>query len=190
MLAEKDSIEPILQSVCEGVQRALAFEKVMIELVDPVNGLLVPRAAVGWPGEAPRWEVTLEAAAGLMDPAFEIGGCFLLSHEAGALRAARVQQRPVADERARALRMGPPLALRPALRPGRRDRRAHLGRRSRRPRPTPPFEGAARGVRRVRQPREDGERLIRRADAALYERKRARPALSSVTLREAAARRA
>jgi diguanylate cyclase (GGDEF)-like protein len=89
MLAEKDSIEPILQSVCEGVQRALGFEKVMIELVDPVSGLLVPRAAVGWPGEGPRWEVTLQATAALMDPAFEIGGCFLLSYEAGRLRAPR-----------------------------------------------------------------------------------------------------
>jgi diguanylate cyclase (GGDEF)-like protein len=87
-LAAKDSIEPILQSVCEGAQRALGFEKVMIELVDPVTGLLVPRAAVGWPaGEQPRWEVSLQATAGLMDPAFEVGGCFLLSYEAGRLRA-------------------------------------------------------------------------------------------------------
>jgi diguanylate cyclase (GGDEF)-like protein len=90
MLAEKDSIEPILQSVCEGVQRALGFQKVMIELVDPESGLLVPRAAVGWPGgEAPRWEVRMDASAELMDPAFEVGGCFLLSHEAGRLRAPR-----------------------------------------------------------------------------------------------------
>jgi diguanylate cyclase (GGDEF)-like protein len=90
MLAEKDSIEPILQSVCEGVRRALGFQKVMIELVEPDSGMLVPRAAVGWPGgEAPRWEVGLDATAGLMDPAFEVGGCFLLSFQAGALRAPR-----------------------------------------------------------------------------------------------------
>jgi diguanylate cyclase (GGDEF)-like protein len=88
MLAAQDSIEPILQSVCEGVQRALGFEKVTIELVDPDSGLLVPRAAVGWPpGEEPRWEVSLAATAGLIDSAFEVGGCFLLSHEAGRLRA-------------------------------------------------------------------------------------------------------
>jgi diguanylate cyclase (GGDEF)-like protein len=50
----------------------------------------VPRAAVGWPGgEAPRWEVRLDATAELMDPAFEVGGCFLLSYEAGRLRAPR-----------------------------------------------------------------------------------------------------
>jgi diguanylate cyclase (GGDEF)-like protein len=88
MLAEKDSIEPILQSVCEGARRALGFQKVMIELVDPDSGLLVPRAAVGWPdGVVPRWEVSVEAAAALMDPAFEVAGCYLLSHEAGSQRA-------------------------------------------------------------------------------------------------------
>jgi diguanylate cyclase (GGDEF)-like protein len=88
MFAEKNSIEPIMQSVCEGAQRALGFEKVMIELVDPATGLLVPRAAVGWPpGEEPRWEVSPKDTTALMDPAFEVAGCFLLSHEAGQLRA-------------------------------------------------------------------------------------------------------
>jgi diguanylate cyclase (GGDEF)-like protein len=87
-LAAKASIEAVLQSVCEGVRRALGFQKVMIELVDPDTALLLPRAAVGWPpGEEPRWEVSLAATTELMDPAFEIGGGYLLSYEAGSHRA-------------------------------------------------------------------------------------------------------
>jgi diguanylate cyclase (GGDEF)-like protein len=82
--AGQRSIEAILQSVCQGVQRALGFQKVTIELVDPVTGLLVPRAAAGWPsGGEPRWAISPHATAALMDPAFEVGGCFLLPQEAG-----------------------------------------------------------------------------------------------------------
>jgi diguanylate cyclase (GGDEF)-like protein len=87
-LTAKDSIESVLHSVCRGVRRALGFQKVMIELVDPERGLLVPRAAVGWPaGGEPRWEVSVASSTELMDPAFEIGGCYLLSYEAGTHRA-------------------------------------------------------------------------------------------------------
>ena len=82
--AGQRSIEAILQSVCEGVQCALGFTKVTIELVDPVSGFLVSRAAAGWPpGEQPRWEISPQTTATLMDPAYEVGGCFLLPQEAG-----------------------------------------------------------------------------------------------------------
>jgi diguanylate cyclase (GGDEF)-like protein len=84
--AEHRSIETILQSVCRGVQRALGFQKVTIELIDPATGFLVPRAAAGWPpGEEPHWEVSPRATAALMDPAHEVGGCFLLPQEIGRL---------------------------------------------------------------------------------------------------------
>jgi len=83
-ITETFSIEAILQSVCEGVQRALGFTKVTIELVDPATGFLVPRAAAGWPpGDLPRWEISPRTTAALMDPAYEIGGCFLLPQEVG-----------------------------------------------------------------------------------------------------------
>jgi diguanylate cyclase (GGDEF)-like protein len=82
--AGQRSIEAILQSVCAGVQRALGFKKVTIELTDPASGFLVPRAAAGWPpGEEPRWEISPQATARLMDPAYEVGGCFLLPQEVG-----------------------------------------------------------------------------------------------------------
>jgi diguanylate cyclase (GGDEF)-like protein len=82
--AGHQSIETILQSVCDGVQRALGFKKVTIELIDPDSGFLVPRAAAGWPPDGePRWEISPLASAGLMDPAYEDGGCFLLPPEVG-----------------------------------------------------------------------------------------------------------
>ena len=81
---EQRSIDAILQSVCEGVQRALGFQKVTIELIDADSGLLVPRAAAGWPaGEEPDWEISPRESAALMDPAYEVGGCFLLPPEVG-----------------------------------------------------------------------------------------------------------
>jgi diguanylate cyclase (GGDEF)-like protein len=82
--AGQQSIEAILQSVCGGVQRALGFKKVTIELIDPASGSLVPRAAAGWPpGEEPTWEISPRATASLTDPAYEVGGCFLLPPEVG-----------------------------------------------------------------------------------------------------------
>jgi diguanylate cyclase (GGDEF)-like protein len=82
--AGQQSIEAILQSVCAGVQRALGFKKVTIELIDPDSGFLVPRSAAGWPlGEEPAWRISPRATANLMDPAYEVGGCFLLPHEVG-----------------------------------------------------------------------------------------------------------
>ena len=82
--AGQQSIEAILQSVCAGVQRALGFEKVTIELIDPGSGFLVPRAAAGWPpGEEPKWEISPRETASLMDPAYEVGGCFLLPQDVG-----------------------------------------------------------------------------------------------------------
>src|SRR3954470_15691470 len=68
-LAEKVSIESVLQAVCDGVQQALGFRKVVIELVDPARGLLSPRASVAWPeGREPAWEVSAGEIGRLLDP--------------------------------------------------------------------------------------------------------------------------
>jgi diguanylate cyclase (GGDEF)-like protein len=80
-LAEKVSIESVLQAVCDGVQQALGFRKVVLELIDDDTGLLSPRASVGWPaGEEPHWELPLRATDPLMEPEFEVAGCYLLSY--------------------------------------------------------------------------------------------------------------
>ena len=86
-LAAKASIEAILQAVCDGVQEALGFRKVLVELVDPATGMLSPHASVGWPaGKAPRWQVPREAGARLLDPEFEVAGCYLLAYDAAVAR--------------------------------------------------------------------------------------------------------
>ena len=86
-LAEKSSIESVMQAVCGGVREALGFQKVVIELVDPASGMLAPRASVGWPrGAEPRWQVPAEEILLLLDPAFELGGCYLLPYEEAVAR--------------------------------------------------------------------------------------------------------
>jgi diguanylate cyclase (GGDEF)-like protein len=87
-LAAKASTESVLQAVCDGVRQALGFRKVLIELADPATGLLAPRAGVGWPeGRAPHWEVDAAEVHRLLDPAFELGGCYLLPAAEGRTRA-------------------------------------------------------------------------------------------------------
>jgi diguanylate cyclase (GGDEF)-like protein len=79
-LSERRSIDEVLQDVCDAVAGALDFQKVMIELVDPETGLLAPRAVVGWDGlaSAPDWQVSVDEIRPLLDPAFEVEGCFLV----------------------------------------------------------------------------------------------------------------
>jgi diguanylate cyclase (GGDEF)-like protein len=89
-LAEKVSIESVMDSVCEGVQQALGFQKVLIELVDPATGMLAPRASAGWaPGQEPSWELPLEEIIRLLDPTFERGGCYLVPYADAVARAGR-----------------------------------------------------------------------------------------------------
>lgn len=87
-LTESLSIDSILESVCEGIRTALAFRNVSVELLDATNTHLVPRAVVGW---------TLEEVAGsqsgdlnglrrLLDPEFEVEGCYLLPSREGCTR--------------------------------------------------------------------------------------------------------
>src|SRR5215210_154909 len=108
-LAGKGSIESVLRSVCGGVREALGFGKVLIELVDPATGRLSPCAAVGWPGgEVPSWEVPVEDLDRLIDPVFEVGGCYLLPgaearararHDLAALESERNGRGPRAWDR-------------------------------------------------------------------------------------------
>jgi diguanylate cyclase (GGDEF)-like protein len=89
-LRDDASVESVLEAVCGGVREALGFTKVLIELVDPITGTLTPRAAVGWPGgRQPAWEVAVDEVDRLLDPAFEVGGCYLLSGSEGRARAGR-----------------------------------------------------------------------------------------------------
>jgi diguanylate cyclase (GGDEF)-like protein len=82
-LAETPSVAAILEATCDGISHALGFRKVAIQLPEPGTNVFTTRATKGWTLEelnqnAPlsMWEL-----APLLDPPFEIEGCFLLSHE-------------------------------------------------------------------------------------------------------------
>ena len=82
-LTAEPAVEEILRAVCSGIRDALGFLNVYASLVDPETARLEPRAAVGWVmedllagGGVPPADV--EA---LLDPAFELEGCYLMPDE-------------------------------------------------------------------------------------------------------------
>lgn len=86
-LISEPRVDDILRAVCEGVHDALGFRNVLASLLDPESGLLRPRAAVGWSVEAP--PVPYADASVLLDPAFEVEGCYLLPSEEASRRLQR-----------------------------------------------------------------------------------------------------
>ena len=73
------AVRPILQSVCEAIRAALGFSHVSVELLDEDSGRTVPEAAVGWSlEEIARSGIDRAALDRLLDPAFEVEGCYLL----------------------------------------------------------------------------------------------------------------
>jgi len=83
--------DEILRDVCRGVRDALGFEHVAAQLIDPDTGALEARAAVGWrlDGPAMRSTVLFSEIAPLLDPEFEVAGCFLLPSEEARRRVTR-----------------------------------------------------------------------------------------------------
>ncbi|MDX6548904.1 MAG: hypothetical protein QOG33_2454, partial [Gaiellales bacterium] len=87
-LLEVGSVQDVLDVVCSSIASALGFDKVMVELRDEADGAYHCQAAVGWPaGDAAR-ETPMPAAdiTRLLDPEFDVNGCYLLPNEAGAAR--------------------------------------------------------------------------------------------------------
>jgi diguanylate cyclase (GGDEF)-like protein len=77
--AEADASE-IMEAVCTGVRDALGFQNVLVMLV-PATGRLTVGAAVGWRRDsAMPHPVFLSDLEPLLDEAFEVEGCFLVSH--------------------------------------------------------------------------------------------------------------
>jgi diguanylate cyclase (GGDEF)-like protein len=87
-LTETLSSDVILQSVCDGISEAVGFEKVCIDLPDPVTGVFTTRAATGWTLDDRRLDspLTLWELAPLLDPPFERQGCYLLTLEEAIAR--------------------------------------------------------------------------------------------------------
>ena len=86
-LTETLSIEAIMQSVCHGIRAALGFHNVSVELIDETGERAVPTAVVGWTPEevAASQGGDVRVLRRLLDPEFELEGCYLLpSREACA----------------------------------------------------------------------------------------------------------
>jgi diguanylate cyclase (GGDEF)-like protein len=87
-LLEPGSVADVLERVCAGISSALAFDKVMVQLHDPETGVHRCAASIGWADgdratETPTADGDLQR---LLDPQFEINGCYLLPYAEGAAR--------------------------------------------------------------------------------------------------------
>ncbi|MGH2761078.1 MAG: diguanylate cyclase domain-containing protein [Thermoleophilaceae bacterium] len=82
-LAEADEVDAVLQAVCDGIEDALGFDRVMISLAEEPDVPLTPVASSGWVTEAPALDqaATLESLAPLFDEDYEVAGCYLLPAE-------------------------------------------------------------------------------------------------------------
>src|SRR5215211_31110 len=82
-LAEADDVEEVLQAVCDGIQDALGFDKVVIELAEQAGAPLAPVAASGWgiDAEEVNHGISIESLDPLFTPEFEVAGCYLLPTE-------------------------------------------------------------------------------------------------------------
>jgi diguanylate cyclase (GGDEF)-like protein len=87
-LTAADSTEAILGTVCRGIQTALGFQKVSLDLLDQHSGTLCSHAAAGWEADDPvvTEPLSFDAVRQLFDPDFDIAGCFLVPNGEARLR--------------------------------------------------------------------------------------------------------
>jgi diguanylate cyclase (GGDEF)-like protein len=76
-LISNEDIDQVLLDCCDGIRRALGFERVMIEMADPDSDQLRLRAALGWDDGPPPGMSSVEEVTKLCDPAYEVEGCYL-----------------------------------------------------------------------------------------------------------------
>jgi PAS domain S-box-containing protein len=89
-LTELETVESVLGAVTRGIQQALGFEKVVAATSDGAGGF-VPRGAAGWSltDAALDFSISSSEARTLLDPEYEIEGCFLLPRELAVTYAPR-----------------------------------------------------------------------------------------------------
>jgi diguanylate cyclase (GGDEF)-like protein len=91
-LGETRSIDEMLQSVADGIRRALDFERVSIELIKPGSGDFVPRSSTGWGAAGPPPSgLSRETIAPLLDVEYEVEGCYLLPSEVASARVSHTR---------------------------------------------------------------------------------------------------
>jgi GAF domain-containing protein len=90
-LLEPGSTQDVLDRVCAGVHSALGFDKVMLQLHDPKTATYHCAASVGWPhgDKALTTPTSNDDLARLLDPEFNVDGCYLLPHDEGAARCSQ-----------------------------------------------------------------------------------------------------
>jgi diguanylate cyclase (GGDEF)-like protein len=82
--------EEIMRDVCVAVRDALGFQWVMAVLTDRLTGRLVPCASVGRSlDQVASWPRFPRHVEPLLDPAFEVEGCYLLPNEEARRRVPR-----------------------------------------------------------------------------------------------------
>jgi diguanylate cyclase (GGDEF)-like protein len=81
-LAEADDVDSVLQAVCDGIEDALGFNRVMICLAGEPDEPLEPVATSGWgTDDLVLAGSTLESLAPLFCGDYEVAGCYLLPAE-------------------------------------------------------------------------------------------------------------
>jgi diguanylate cyclase (GGDEF)-like protein len=87
-LVEADDVDAVLQAVCDGIEDALGFNRVVIELAESRDVPLVPWASSGWAAPKPGigGAATLDNLAPLFTTEFEVAGCYLLPAEVAEAR--------------------------------------------------------------------------------------------------------
>ena len=81
----------MLQTVCDAIRSALGFQRVALALPDPQTGVFRARAVTGWSLEDPvaQMEYRVSEVEDLLDPTFEIAGCYVLTSAAAESRIER-----------------------------------------------------------------------------------------------------
>jgi diguanylate cyclase (GGDEF)-like protein len=81
-LAEADDVDAVLQAVCDGIEDALGFNRVMISLAEEPDVPLEPVATSGWDDDEPVLDgATIDSLAPLFCEDYEVAGCYLLPAE-------------------------------------------------------------------------------------------------------------
>jgi diguanylate cyclase (GGDEF)-like protein len=88
-LTAHPSADAIMQRVCVGVRDALGFQNVLVLLTDPATTRVSAGAAVGWDRDSVlTTPIFLSDVEPLLDPAFEVEGCYLVPNEEAQRRIA------------------------------------------------------------------------------------------------------
>jgi diguanylate cyclase (GGDEF)-like protein len=90
-LSSASSIEMILPAVCHAIRDALGFLRVSIHLADALTGRLEARATVG--SRSGLNALTVKSLKPLLDPRYEIEGCYLVPQENAPVKPARASSR-------------------------------------------------------------------------------------------------